>query len=344
MPMFTAFGWAGEETALTFALSQLELFIEAIYFNLPRDTQAQFPYYGLDRASKSVYLATEEDPTTGPYIGFFARPAIWETSLIINDKAALKKAFAAASARPATFYDSLVELGADWKLRLQQMEYDPGEGTATHYKDILYDDTASVGDEQLSENIERAAFLNGEDQWIVPFTLSRRQDSEKVSAMRLSVIPSTVEDVNALVPLVKLLTGKARKAKKKARPAPPPPKPEAAQIDKLVVEEGAAQFTYISELLGLHIRRGFINLTTRHWPFFAKTARTEIRPVTLLYGDKKDEKCTVWRLVPNDQARIVLSPAAHGWLEEHFEPGDPIQVRAVKTNDDHITITLGGVE
>jgi hypothetical protein len=114
--------------------------------------------------------------------------------------------------------------------------------------------------------------------------------------------------------------------------------------DVLSLEEGAAQFTYISELLSLHLRRGFINLTPRHWPFFSKTARTEIRPVTLLYGDKKDEKSTVWRLVPNDQARIVLSATAHGWLEEHFEPGDSIQVRAVKKNDDDITITLGGVE
>ena len=110
MPVFTAFGWAGEETALSFALSQLELFIEALYFNLPRDSQALFPFYGLHRESQSVYLAAEEDPTSGPYIAFFARPASWEQSLIINEKATLNKAYAAASARPATFYDYLINL------------------------------------------------------------------------------------------------------------------------------------------------------------------------------------------------------------------------------------------
>ena len=344
MPVFTAFGWAGEDTAQEFALSQLELFVESLFFNLPRDSQSQVPFYGLDRASKSVYLSTEEDPTSGPYISFFARPTSWEIGLTINDKAALKKAYTAASARAATFYDTLVNLEADWKLRLQQMEYDPEEKTATHYKDILYEALGSMKDEQLAETIERAAFLSGEDQWLVPFYLSRRQDSEKVSAMRIAVIPSTVEDVNALVPLVRLLTGKARKARKKARPAPPPLKPKKTEDEEVIQEDGAARFTYVGELLGLHIRRGFINLTPRHWPFFAVSARTETRPITVLYGEQKDENCAVWRLVPNDQARVVLSPAAHDWLQEYFNAGDSIEVQAVKTNDDHITLTLGGVE
>jgi hypothetical protein len=344
MPVFTAFGWAGEDTAQEFALSQLELFIESLFFNLPRDSQAQFPFYGLDRASKSVYLATEEDPTSGPYIAFYARPTSWEMGFTINDKAALKKAYTAASARPATFYDTLINLDANWKLRLQQMEYDPEEKKATHYKDILYDAITSMKDERLAEDIERAAFLSGEDQWLVPFYLSRRQDSEKFSAMRIAVIPSTVEDVNAMVPLVRLLTGKARKARKKARPAPPPLETKTTEDEGEIQEDGAARFTYVSELQGLHIRRGFINLTPRHWPFFSVSARTETRSITVLYDDKKDEKCAVWRLVPNDQARIVLSPAAHDWLQEHFDAGDSIEVQAVKTSDNHITLTLGGVE
>ena len=344
MPVFMAFGWAGEEAAITFALSQMELFIEALYFNLPRETQNVFPFYGLDRASQSVYLSTEEDATSGPYIAFSARPASWELSLTITDKATLKKAYAVAAARPATMFDYLVELDANWKLRIQQMEYDAEQKSATHYKDIYNDATSALAEEQLATDVERAAFLNGEDQWLAPFFLSRRQDAEKVSAMRLALIPSTVEDVNALVPMVKLLTGKARKARKKARPAPPAPKPQDVQAELAGQEPGTAQFTYVSELLGLHIRRGFINLTPRHWPFFALNARTETRPVTVLYGEHKDEKCAVWRLLPDDQARIVLSPAAHDWLEEHFEPNDSIKVQAIKKDDNHITLTLGGVE
>jgi len=344
MPVFMAFGWAGEETAITFALSQMELFIESLYFNLPRETQALFPYHGLDRASQSVYLSLEEEPTSGPYIAFSARPASWEQSLTITDKAALKKAYAVATARPATLFDYLVELDSNWKLRIQQMEYDQEQKSATHYKDVYNDATSALAEEQLLTDVERAAFLSGEDQWLAPFFLSRRQDAEKVSAMRLALIPRTVEDVNALVPLIKLLTGKARKAKKKARSAPPAPIPQNDQSEQAGEDDGSVQFTYVSELLGLHIRRGFINLTPRHWPFFALNARTETRPVTVLYGDHTDEKCAVWRLVPDDQARIVLSPAAHDWLEEHFEASDSIKVQAIKKPDDHITLTLGGVE
>jgi hypothetical protein len=344
MPVFTAFGWAGEEAAITFALSQMELFIQSLYFNLPRETQALFPYYGLDRGSQTVYLAIEEDPTSGPYIAFSARPTSWEQSLNINDKAALNKAYAVASARPASLLDYIVELGSNWKLRLQQMEYDPEQKTATHYKDIYNDATSALSEDQLASDVERAAFLNGEDQWLVPFYLSRRQEAEKVSAMRMAVIPTTVEDVNALVPLIKLLTGKTRKAKKKARSAPPPPKAPVEQAEQAGLDDSAAQFTYVSELLALHIRRGFINLTPRHWPFFALNARTETRPVTVLYGEHKDEKCSVWRLVPDDQARVVLSPTGHDWLEEHFEAGDSIKVQAIKNSEDEITLTLGGVE
>ena len=65
MPVFTAFGWAGEETAVNFALSQMELFIEGIYYSLPRVTQDQFVVHGIDRASQSAYLSTTPDPEAG---------------------------------------------------------------------------------------------------------------------------------------------------------------------------------------------------------------------------------------------------------------------------------------
>lgn len=41
MPVFTAFGWAGEETAIKFAFTQLEAFIGALHVNLPRTVQME---------------------------------------------------------------------------------------------------------------------------------------------------------------------------------------------------------------------------------------------------------------------------------------------------------------
>ena len=47
MPVFSAFGWAGEENALKFALSQLQLFIETLYARLPADAREELPAFGL---------------------------------------------------------------------------------------------------------------------------------------------------------------------------------------------------------------------------------------------------------------------------------------------------------
>ena len=94
----------------------------------------------------------------------------------------------------------------------------------------------------------------------------------------------------------------------------------------------------------LHIRRGFINLTSKHWPFFALNARTETRSAIVKYDDQSDENCTVWRLVPSDQARIVLSPPVHDWLEENAQANDQVQITAIKTDKQNIEITLAVVE
>ena len=85
-------------------------------------------------------------------------------------------------------------------------------------------------------------------------------------------------------------------------------------------------------------------LTPAHWPFFALNARTETRPVTLFYGDKKDEGSSVWRLVQNDQARLVLSPTLQQWVEDNFDEDDLIQITAVKQDRENIHITLAPVE
>ena len=47
MPVFSAFGWAGEENALKYALSQLQLFIESLYLRLPADARDDLPAFGL---------------------------------------------------------------------------------------------------------------------------------------------------------------------------------------------------------------------------------------------------------------------------------------------------------
>jgi hypothetical protein len=100
----------------------------------------------------------------------------------------------------------------------------------------------------------------------------------------------------------------------------------------------------VSELKPLHIRRGFVNLTPNHWPFFALNARTETRAVIVKYDDQVNKKSAVWRLVPNDQARVVLAPPVQEWLEENFSPSDRIQVIALKLGDDDIQITLAHAE
>lgn len=339
MPVFTAFGWAGEEAAVNFALSQMEQFVEGLYYSLPHEAQDQFVIHGIDRASKSAYLATSPEPEEGLLVVFNARPMSLETSLALSDKAALAKAYTSAEAQPDTIYSLLEELGSGWKLRIQQMEINEDSGSNALYQDLYKDGIDELDQETLSTIISRAAYLNSESKWVVPLFISHFEDSEKVAAMGTRIISVSVEKVDKLVPLIEFLTGKAKKKKarkKKTTKARPVPKPEP--VKQMSGDE--EQFTYVSELKALHLRRGFINLTPEHWPFFALNVRTETRPVTLLYGGQKDEKSSVWRLVQNDQARIALSPPVHHWLEENFDVHDFIQVTAVKKSQDEIHITL----
>lgn len=340
MPVFTAFGWAGEETAVNFALSQMEIFVESLYYNLPRAMQDQFVAHGIDRASKSAFLSTTPDPEAGLIVVFNARPMSLETSIAISDKATLAKAYTSAEAQPNTIYTLLEELGRDWKLRIQQMEIDEESGTNALYQDLYKDGIDSLDQETLIAVISRAAYLNGESKWVVPLYVSYFANSEKVAAMGTRIIPVSVENIEKLMPLVEFLTGKVRKKKARTKKTPKP-RPTPEPVKQMSGKE--EQFTYISELKALHLRRGFINLTPEHWPFFAVNVRTETRPVTIHYGELKDEKSSVWRLVQNDQARITLSPAVHHWLEENFDVQDFIQVTAVKKSQDEIHITLAPV-
>ena len=349
MPVFSAFGWAGQETAINFALSQMELFINALYHYLPREVQGQFPFYGLDRGSQSVYLSTTEKPDEGLYIAFNARPMSLELSIAMTNKTLLAKAYKGLETDPAVFYQIMTKLGPEWQIHLQQMEYDEERESAANYQDIFKDSVAKLDLDSTATILSRAAFLNSESQWIVPFYLSERIDSEKASAMGRAIVKVMSERINNLMPLAKILTGKPRKAKAKTRAGDKTRPRSLTPIEDTTIRRPSEaadleQFTYVSELKPLHIRRGFVNLTSNHWPFFALTARTETREVILKFDDQINKKSAVWRLVPTDQARIVLAPPVQEWLEENFSPNDRIQVIAIKLGDDDIQITLAHAE
>ena len=339
MPVFTAFGWAGEEQALKYALSELENFINALYESLPKDTQALFQAHGLDEPNESAYLKVDEEPDEGLVIAYSARPMNLEIKVGIGDKGSLSKAYKAADGRPEAFHGLLTALGPEWIVRIQQMEYDPETGSATHYQDLYKDTIANLTLEVTTETLNRAAFLNSEEKWIVPIHISHRMPSEKAATMGKQLIPETVDEISRMIPLVRFLTGKIRKPKKK-RPSRKRLKVEDTPTRQPSDVANLDRFVYVSLIRPLHIRRGFVNLTPEHWPFFAINNRTETRQVSLNYGTDTDDKSKVWRLVQDFQVRIVLSPAAHKWVENNFEPNDLLQVTAVKAESDRIVIKL----
>lgn len=347
MPVFTAFGWAGEETAINFALSQLELFIQALHGSLPRDLQAIFPHYGLDRQAQSVYLAAGDQPDSDLFIAFHARPSSLEIMLSLTNKKGLAKGLKTAESDATHWHRQLKELGDEWNLRLQQMEYNEEDDTAVHYQDIYKDSIANLDIETAVATIAKANFLNSEPQWVTPVHISCRFDSEKISAMGTAVTKVLGEQLRDMLPLLRLLAGQSLrapgKAKAKAKAAAGEKKEVVAAVPPPPVE-AIDEFVHITELKPLHLRRGFINLTPGHWPFFAINARTETRPVTVYYDGRYDKKSAVWRLVPDDQARIVLSPAVREWLEDHFDADDKIQVTAHKLDEKDIQISLQMVE
>lgn len=342
MPVFTAFGWAGEETAQKFALSQLEEFINRLHVNLPRDIQTRFPFFGLDRSGQSIYLAASSQAETAPFFAFYARPLSFEMQFAIRDRMALSKAWGACEANPDRWLRLMHGLEPGWSLRVQQMEYDEESGEATFYQDLFKDDVSVMDLETAVQVSARAGFLNGEPKWIVPLTMSLRVPSEQVAMMGAKVIDVVGEWLRDFMPLYDaLIKREAGAAKKAPKPAAPRPKPEPVPEEPKIARE---QFTYVSRLQPLHIRQGFVNLTPEHWPFFASGARSTMREVTVAYDDRHDNSAAVWRLAPSDQARVVLSGKAQEWLEDNFEANDRIQVTASKLEDDVIEVKLEAVE
>lgn len=339
MPVFTAFGWAGEEQALKYALTELENFIQILHASFPRELGTLFKSHGLDTITQSAYLSVDEDPSQGLVITYYARPMSLEMLLGISNKGSLTRAYKAASNHPEVFHGYLTALGPEWNVRIQQMEYDPETAAGTHYQDLYKDLIANLTLEMATEILQRAAFLNSEEKWVVPLTISHRMPSERVATMGRQIIPESVDEINRMSPLVRFLTGKVKKTKKKpsVRRSVAVEDTPTSQPDDVANLE---RFVYVSELKPLHIRRGFVNLTPEHWPFFAISNRTETRDIKLNYGEHSDDKCSVWRLVQGDQVRIVLSVQAQKWLEDHFDPSDLVQVTAVKPDSERIVIKL----
>ncbi len=341
MPVFTAFGWAGEETAIQFALSQLEIFVNELHANLSREAKEKFPYFGLSEEHKAVYLAVKESILDDVYITYFARPMSLEMQLSIQDEAVLNKIYKQSEKQPTLNHRLITELGPEWTLRIQQMQVDEDSQEPAHYQDIYKDSVASLDEDTANELFKKAAYLNSDERWVAPLYLSKRFDSERVAAMGLTIIQVMSDQVGTLMPLLDFMTGttkrkKSKTGKGKTRKTAVSQETIAADADKDIEDI----FSYTAELKPLHLRRGFINLTSKHWPFFQINSRTETRPVTVYYEGIYNKECTVWRLLPNDQARLMLSPAVHEWMEDNFQVGDHIEIIARKLNGDEIQISL----
>ena len=70
--------------------------------------------------------------------------------------------------------------------------------------------------DSAKELMEKAAYLNGDDKWVVPFYLSRRFPSEQIAAMNVAVVNVLSEQIDALLPLIRFLTNKSKTTKRKS--------------------------------------------------------------------------------------------------------------------------------
>jgi hypothetical protein len=280
----------------------------------------------------------------------------------VTDREVLVKGLKQIAKDPVIAHHTITQLDPSWMLRIQQMQVDEENGERTHYQDLYKDSVGNLTADQAAEIFEKAAYLNSEGGWVTPIYLSSRVASERVAAMGSTVLELTGELIATLMPTLRLLTGrrirKARPAKSTKSTSPTgairiigEPKPVPAADDDLAaalaaqpqVDENVEEFTYTTELKPLHIRRGFINLTPAHLPFFAICTRTETRSVTVVFGGRQDKSGSVWRLQPDDQARLMLGAQVHDWLEEHFEADDKIRVTARKIDEDEIRVSLDPV-
>src|SRR5690606_12816412 len=121
------------------------------------------------------------------------------------------------------------------------------------------DSINNLTEEQAKEIFERAAYLNEEDKWVAPVYLSLRLPSERVAAMGLAVVDISADLVGALMPTLRLFTGKkARKprasragAKTSRRSAAADTAEETPAGEQAItgsIKAMADSFTYTAEL------------------------------------------------------------------------------------------------
>lgn len=346
MPVFTAFGWAGEEAAITYALTQLEEFVKQLRASLPSQLRDEFKVAGVNRQNQAAYLATAEDVESDVHISFFARPMSLEIQLALTDTKVLAKGLSRAEKSPDESHKILTKLDADWALRVQQVQVEQVEGdeepTLSHYQDLFKDSVSAWDLETAVSVLGKANYLNSQDQWVTPIYLSLRIPSEQIAAMSLQVVEVMHDHIVTLMPILYFFSGRTAKTEK-IRPKTRTISPSADPLRQAAVGhapmltddlEPDEEFTYQTTLKPLHIRRGFINMTPEHWPFFADSARATTRKVTVFYGGKTDKESSVWRLQPHDQARLVLSSIVRGWLDTNFEANSNIELRVQKIDDD----------
>ncbi|MCA9967279.1 MAG: hypothetical protein KC423_23690 [Anaerolineales bacterium] len=355
MPVFTAFGWAGQENAIKYALSQLEQFIQQLHANLPHSARVDFPHYGLSVENRTVYLAAEADTEKDMHITFNARPMSFEILVAVTDKEVLSRTWKLLLRNLSNTMSLINKLDPSWTLRVQQMQLVEGSDEPIHYQDLYRDTAKKLDDVAAQEMFEKADYLNGEEKWITPIYLSQRIPSEQIAAMGRGVTQVLSERLAAMMPLITMLGGRVAGQRPRPKPAKPTkqtavspteaptamPRPVVRVEMETAVTVGPQElFTFSTVLKPLHIRRGFINLTPEHWLFFAEGARSETRSVILKFGSQVDKESTVWRLQPSDMARIVLSPSAHQWLEKTFDAEDTIYIRATESVSRQITVDL----
>ncbi|MFN2135448.1 MAG: hypothetical protein ACK2UK_05800 [Candidatus Promineifilaceae bacterium] len=345
MPVFTAFGWAGEENAQQYAFSQIEQFAALLHDALSAALQNELPYHGLSREDKSAFLAAAENVEEDLHISFNARPTSLEIQIALTDKAALMRGLKQVAKDPQGFLLLLQQLDPQWTLRIQQLLVDEESGGQSHYQELLRGPIAELTPEEMVELIENVVYLNSQDKWITPIYLSFLVPAEQAAVMQGSIVPVTAERLEKTLPLIVTLRGRSAKkvvtapelAGATVETPPPVPVELLEQPERPQSDEG---FTFISELKPLHIERGFINMTPEYWPFFAINARTESRPVITISGDIRDEESAVWRLQPNDMARLVLGPRAQKWLSDHFVANEYVQLVVTREGDDEIEVVV----
>lgn len=345
MPVFMAFGWAGEETAQKYAFSQLASFAAKLHARLPQSLKDDLPYHGLNEDDQSSYLAANENIESDVFIQFNARPASFEVQLGLINKEALTKGLKQIMKDPVNLQRLLSLLEPDWNLRVQQIHVNEDTGDQGHYQDIYNDSLVSFNEGRAVQVFEKTSYLNSDEKWITPIYLSQRITSEQAAAMKQEIIPVFAERITLMAPVVKMLRGQsARRAVRAALKAKTGSKPKTKKArgsaPSTPKAPSADHFTYVTELKPLHIKRGFINMTAEHWPFFSINARTESRPVEVVTEGMRDKDCSVWRLQPNNVARLVLSPRAQRWLEQNFVPGDNIMLSVSKIENQGIQILL----